>query len=105
MKEHTSDTILIGRDAHEYLNRIQREQRGCKPLTQEQKDRQWTRICKVGDTDMRQVCDETYGGGDGTYNGRWWSWSVATVRKMLDEADFEYVIGEPVTFIDAGVYL
>lgn len=105
MKEHTSATILIGRDAHEYLEAICREQRGCKPLSAEQKDRQWDRILKFKDTGMRQVYDDTYGGGDGTYWGKWWSWSVETIKTMLDEANLPYEESEPITWIDAGVHL
>ncbi len=105
MREHTSQTILINREAHEYLAELQRVQRGGKPLTPEAKDRQWNRIRKYKDTDMRQVDDNTYGGGDGTYNGRWWSWSVDTIKKMLDEAGLDYEAAEDVTWIDAGVYL
>ena len=99
MREHTSQTILIGREAHEYLNEIMREQRGCKPLNQEQKDKLWSRIRKSM-TDKRQVDDDSYGGGDGTYWGEWWGWSVDTIKSMLDEAGFEYEKGEPVTWIN-----
>lgn len=88
-----SEVIGVTRDAWEYLGSISREQRGCEPLTQEQKDRMWERTYKVND--LRPIDDNTIGGGDGTYNGRWWTWDVATIKKMLTDAGFTWVdLGE-----------
>lgn len=100
MKEHISDTILIGKQAHIYLSVIMSSQRGCKPLSNEKYDLQWSRITKYKDTDKRLVDDYTYGGGDGTYNGRWWGWSVDTVKSMLVKAGYDYDDCDSIKFIN-----
>lgn len=93
----TSETIMIGREAYFFLREEERKQRGCKPLTPESEERIWNRITKRDG--LYQCTNDSFGGGDGTYNGRWWSWPVATVKKMLDEAGLEYQEGETVEFI------
>ena len=96
MKEYTRKTIWISKEAYFYLNRIERQQRGCKQLSAESEERVWNRI-----PDFRKRCDlvlvddDSFGGGDGTYYGRWWSWDVETLKKMLDDAGYTYEDGEP----------
>lgn len=99
MTTHTSPTIWVDRDAYFYLNRISREQRGCKPLSEELEYKIWQRLTFYGKTDKYQLDNESMGGGDGTYNGRWWSWSVETLRNLLDDAGFKYEIGEDREYI------
>ncbi len=96
MKEIIDNTILIGKDAHLYLARIQRKQRGCKPLTKEQEEEIWEKIPKYKNTQLRQVDSNCYGGGDGTYHGCWWSWSTEDLKRMLTEAGFPWNEAEPV---------
>lgn len=94
-----TETIYIGRDAYMFLDREQRKQRGCKPISKESEDRLWKRIMK----DKQGRClvdDNSFGGGDGTYYGKWWSWSVSTIKNMLDEAGFTYEPGKPMEYIN-----
>lgn len=99
IKVHVSKSIWIGENAYMYLNRIQRQQRGCKPLTEKSEKRLWGRINKWDD--KYQVTDNSFGGGDGTYNGKWWAWDIKTVKAMLDDAGFTYDDGEDVEYINA----
>lgn len=101
MKELTSETILIGKAAHLHLERIQRQQRGCKPLNEDQENRLWDRIPKYvrNGEELRRVNDFTYGGGDGTYDGRWWPWTTEDVKKILAEAGFTWEDAEPIKYI------
>lgn len=101
MREFTSKSIFIGKEAHFYLDRESRKQRGCKPITGEAEERIWNRIPKVDG--LRQVTDDSYGGGDGTYYGRWTRWSVEDVKKMLDEAGFSYAEGPEVEYISISI--
>lgn len=95
----TSQTILVGKESYLYLDRISREQRGCKPLTPDQEDRLWSK-CRLNADGLRSCNNYSLGGGDGTYHGRWWSWSVDTLKKMLDEANLPYEDGEPIEYIN-----
>lgn len=95
----TSQTILVGKESYLYLDRIMREQRGCKPLTPEQEEKFWGKQ-RVNADGFTSCNDDSLGGGDGTYYGRWWSWSVETLKKMLDEANLPYEDGEPIEYIN-----
>ena len=88
------DVIFIDRDAYMYLNRIQRATRGCKELTEAQEDRLWDRLWKSPEG-LREVTKDSFGGGDGTYDGVWVSWSLEKVKKMLADAGFTWKDGEP----------
>ena len=88
--ERTTDVIAIDKNAYFYLNRIQRSQRGCKPLTQEQEDKYWLKLRRKGNDNLVEVDDNSFGGGDGTYYGKWWSWSVKTLRKMLSDGGYTW---------------
>lgn len=98
----TSRTILVGRESYMYLHRIMQEQRGLRPLTPEQEDRLWNRQ-RLNADGLRSCSNNSLGGGDGTYDGRWWDWSVETLKKMLDEADLPYVDGEPIEYIEVFI--
>lgn len=91
----TTKRIWVEQESYMFLNRICREQRGCKPLSNESEDRMWKHIMKSFDAKdgMYGLEDASLGGGDGRYNGRWWSWSVDTMIKMLDEANMPYTDG------------
>lgn len=89
------ETILIGREAHEYLADKQRKERGFNDLSQEVKDKRWRRMTMhTHYPDKRIVTNDSYGGGDGMKNGKWWSWSLTDIKKMLDEAGYSYEQGE-----------
>ena len=92
-----SETILVNRDAYFYLRDIQRTQRGLEPLTDQQKEKHWNRVEK--ENGMRKLYDHSMGGGDGTYDGKWTSWDVATLKQMLTDAGFTYQDGEPMEYI------
>lgn len=99
--ERISRSIWIGKEAYFFLNRECRKQRGCRPLTEEQEKKFWKRleIAVSVKNGKYQVTDNSFGGGDGTYNGRWWPWSVDDIERMLNQAGFEYEEGEEVIYI------
>lgn len=101
-KEKTSKTIYVGKEAYFYLNGIMREQRGRKPLSEEAMEKMWNRLNK-NEKGLREVYDGSFGGGDGTYNGRWWSWSVDTIKEMLDEKGFAYEEGGELKYIAISI--
>jgi len=88
MAVRTTEIIGVTREAYMYLRRIQRAQRGCEPLTEQQEDRLWRRCYKKGE--LKVLDDNSLGGGDGTYNGRWTSWNVETLRQMLQEGGYTW---------------
>lgn len=94
--EHVSKSIWIGRDAYMYLSREMRRQRGCKPLNEKQEDKRWKDVIRWGRDEKVRVDDDSFGGGDGTYEGRWWPWSVDTLKRMLTDAGYAYEDGEEV---------
>lgn len=101
MKVKTSHTIWIGENAYLFLSEEERKQRGCKPRSNLQKEKVWERVkksprCRNG---QYNVSNNSFGGGDGTYNGRWCSWSVEDIIKMLDKNGFEYRNGEEIEYI------
>ena len=103
MAEHISETIMIGKEAYMYLDRESRKQRGCKALSLEWEDRLWKRVLRCRSNakgEKVRVDDNSFGGGDGTYNGRWWVWKVQTLKEMLDEAGLKYEEGEDVRYVN-----
>ena len=103
MKERVSKSIWIEKDAYMYLDRESRKQRGCKKMSAEAEERLWNRVCRHGELDKVQATDNSFGGGDGTYDGRWWLWSVDTLMKMLDEAGLPYDEGKEVKYISLSI--
>ena len=98
-KECISKTILVSRNAYFYLDRLSRIQRGCKPLTVQQEEKFWKSIYKING--KAQLSDNSMGGGDGTYYGKWWSWNVETLKRMLDDGGFKYQEGEDLYYFHA----
>lgn len=86
------ETILIGRDAYIYLDRESRKQRGCNALTIDQYLRRWNRASKDANG-LHVTYNFSFGGGDGTYDGKWWDWSVNTLKEMLDKAGYSWEQG------------
>ena len=98
----TSKTLWVGKGAYFFLNGESRKQRGCKPLTEDQKSKIWERIknsyrYKNG---MVRIDDNSFGGGDGTYYGKWTSWSIDTISKMLDDKGYKYRNGKQIEYIN-----
>lgn len=89
MAVRTSEIIGVTKEAYMYLNRISRVQRGCKVLTEESEDRLWNRCYKR--KGLKILDDNSLGGGDGTYYGKWTSWNVETLRQMLCEGGYTWV--------------
>ena len=85
-----SDVIGVNKEAYLYLKRLSREQRGCKPLTAESEERLWRR-CHKNKNGLKELDNDSIGGGDGAYNGRWWAWDVKTLRQMLNDGGFTWV--------------
>lgn len=85
----TTEVIGVSKDAYQYLARISRTQRGCKPLDEQQEERIWKRLIKNKDG-LKELNNDSLGGGDGTYNGRWWGWNVETLRKMLKDGGYTW---------------
>lgn len=91
-----SETIIVGKEAYFYLRQISRVQRGCEQFTDEQMEGIWQR---VNAHDRIRLSDTSLGGGDGTYDGKWWGWNVDMLKKMLDEAGFIYTEGDPLEYM------
>lgn len=106
MKSKTSKTLWIGKKAYMYLDDESRRQRGCKVFSKEAKDNLWKHLstCESRFKNGRvQIDDKTFGGGDGTYYGKWWSWNVQTLKEMLDKAGFKYKEGKDIEFIEVKI--
>lgn len=101
MSEHATTTILVGKTAYFYLARESRKQRGCKPLSKESENKVWDRIEKKNGKAV--LSDLSLGGGDGTYDGKWWPWSVDTLKKMLDKGGYKYKEGKEFKYINVTV--
>lgn len=97
-KERVSNSILVSKDAYLYLDTMSRKQRGCKPLSEDVKAKMLKRVFKSND--LVQLTDNSFGGGDGTYYGKWWTWNVDTLKEMLTKAGFTYESGDDVYYID-----
>lgn len=85
-----SEVIGVNKEAYIYLAKIQRKQRGCTELNEDRYNKIWDRLNKNAEG-LRELDNDSMGGGDGTYNGKWWSWSVETIRGMLRDGGFEWV--------------
>lgn len=81
------DKIAVEKQAFLYLTGLMREQRGCKPLSDEAKEKVWNRRKKTSDG-MAILDDDSMGGGDGTYYGRWTSWNCNDLKHLLSEAGY-----------------
>lgn len=97
-KERISNSILVSKDAYLYLDTISRKQRGCKLLSEDVKAKMLKRVFKSND--LTQLTDNSFGGGDGTYYGKWWAWNVDTLKEMLTEAGFTYQTGEDLHYFN-----
>ena len=97
---HKTKTILVGKDAYFYLKNEQKKQRGCKPIYDDEKNnRFWEKQVTKFDGEAR-LGDDSFGGGDGTYDGRWWSWTVETLKAMLDKAGYSYEDGDEIEYLN-----
>ena len=102
MKVKHSRTIWVGKKAYFFLNRESRKQRGCKPLSKEQEEKLWRKIKNLSKfkNGQYQIDDDSFGGGDGTYNGKWWDWSLDDIIGMLERNGFKYRAGKKVECIE-----
>lgn len=66
-------------------------------MTEKAENRLWERASKL--KNKYQVISGSFGGGDGTYYGKWWSWNLETITVMLAKAGFDYEKGESVETI------
>ena len=85
------ETILVDKDAYFYLRQESRKQRGGGVITPDQENSIWNRLCKIDG--KRQVCGNSFGGGDGTVDGKWWSWSLDDIKNLLTQGGFSYTEG------------
>lgn len=85
-----SDVIGVTREAYFYLHRRQIRERGFNPFSVEQEEKHWNKLPKNA-SGLRELTDCTLGGGDGTRNGKWWSWSVNELRDMLREGGYTWI--------------
>ena len=102
-KHKKLDRIGVNKEAYLYLRNLSREQRGCKVLNHEQSERIWNKIKK--EDDLAILDDESLGGGEGKYYGRWWSWSCDDMRSFLRDQGFTWKDMEPIEFDCIEVYL
>lgn len=96
----TKESIYIPKEAYFKLTQRSRAERGCKPLSEDAQERMWNRILeqrKKGD--MIRVDKDSLGGGDGTYYGKWTSWDVPTLKRMVEELGFSWEDGEVIEYI------
>lgn len=98
------ERIGVDKEAFFYLVDLSREQRGCGVLTDVARDRIWRRR-KETDDDLVILNDESMGGGDGTYYGRWTSWSCEELKSLLQKAGHTWVDLEPIEFDCIDVYI
>ena len=98
--ERITESILIGKEAYFFLRNKQRVQRGRKPLSKECEDNLWERVIHYRKDGKCPVTDYSFGGGDGTYEGKWTSWTVKMVKQMLDRAGLEYEDGGCVEYLE-----
>lgn len=98
------ERIAVPRNSLEYLEKIMREQRGCKPLSDEKIERAWRRRRK-NENGMVILEDNSMGGGDGTYYGKWTNWSCEDLRRMLREKGLPWEDLEPIEYDCVDVYI
>ena len=96
----TSKTIYVSKEAYKALKDMSSKQRGCKALTPEQYEKMFARMSGTPSmkNDLIRLDDNSMGGGDGTYFGKWTRWSVADIKKMLSELGFEWEPGEELNY-------
>ena len=104
--------IAVNKEAFIYLERLSRAQRGCKPLSPEQLDGIWQRrLAAYSNKQSPDVSsllildDESMGGGDGSYYGKWSRWSCADLKQILSEAGLTWSELEPIEFDCIDVYI
>ena len=95
-----SETIYVTKEAYIALSEKSRIQRGCKPLTLEQYEKRFKKMpaCRIKNGLIR-LDDNSMGGGDGTYNGKWTTWSVDDLKKMLSEMGHTWERGEDIEYM------
>ena len=95
-----SETIYVSKEAYKALKDMSRKQRGCKALTPEQYAKMFARMSGTPSmkNDLIRLDDNSMGGGDGTYFGKWTHWSITDLKKMLSELGFEWKQGEEIEF-------
>lgn len=98
------ETIYIPKEAYFKLRNRQRVERGGEPLDDEILERSWARMPDSRkDGDMIRVDGDSLGGGDGTYNGKWTSWDVPTLKRMVEEMGYTWKQGEEIEFCPAYI--
>ena len=91
------ETIYIPKEAYFKLTNRSRLERGCKPLEEESLEKRWQRIPALRkDGDFIRVDNDSLGGGDGTYYGKWTSWDVPTLKRMVEEMGYTWKQGEEI---------
>lgn len=99
MNQRKTKTIIVDREAYFFLDRKQRQERGGRPLTTEAEDRFWERFVQKDKNNLVELTDLSFGGGDGTHDGKWWPWNVDTLKKMLSEAGLSFKEGPDTEYI------
>ncbi len=103
-KHKRLERIAVSRDAFIWLEQLSRKQRGCKPLNQEQIERVCDRKKKTPEGKII-LDDESLGGGDGTYYGKWTNWDCADLKRMLKDNGFQWDDLDPIEFDCIDVYI
>ena len=99
------ERIAVGREALEYLEQTSRVQRGCKPLNADQLERFFSRRRQKTPEGKFILDDESLGGGDGTYYGRWTTWKCSDLKRMLKEKGFSWEDLDPIEEDRIDVYI
>lgn len=95
-----SETIYVSKETYKALKDMSSKQRGCKALTPEQYEKMFARMSGTPSmkNDLIRLDDNSMGGGDGTYTGRWTRWSVEDLKKMLTEMGYTWEPGEDIRY-------
>lgn len=99
-----SESIYVSKEAYKTLREIQQVQRGCKPLSDEQYERIFNRMASATRKgDLIRLMDGSLGGGNGVYAGKWWSWTVSDMKKLLTENGFTWEQGENIEYFNVSI--
>lgn len=103
-RHKTLSQIGVSKEGFILLETISRKQRGCKPLSDDQMDGIWSRRRKTSDG-FAILDDESMGGGDGTYHGKWTSWKCDDLKAILSDAGMTWIELEPIKLDCIDVYI
>lgn len=102
-------TIKVPLESWIYLQDLGHQQRVGGHLSDKARERLTNLMLKPYNKDGHTLMDGDLGGAVGDPNnsweeGRWTSWSVDTMKKILDNANLPYTDGEDIECIELGLF-